>query len=236
MFGSTDHYILAKACQALTDLGYSVKQESQFATIRKNGEIVGDVAELNDSMTMSVIVVVRLGNKSFTLKTEADIEDLKKCLEPVQSDAAPDVDNAEQTITVQYRSEDTTRITVNEKGDWIDLYADETVNLSKGEHKLINLGVAMKLPAGYEGHLLPRSSTFKKWGIIQANHMGIVDNSYCGPNDWWMMSAIAMRDTVIERGDKICQFRIVKKQPKIKFVEGKMTDGDRGGFGSTGTK
>lgn len=236
MFGSTDHYILSKACQALTDLGYSVKQESQFATIRKNGEIAGDVAELNDSMTMSVIVVVRLGNTSFTLKTEADIEDLKKCLKPVQSDAAPDVDNAEQTITVQYRSEDTTRITVNEKGDWIDLYADETVNLSKGEHKLINLGVAMKLPAGYEGHLLPRSSTFKKWGIIQANHMGIVDNSYCGPNDWWMMSAIAMRDTVIERGDKICQFRIVKKQPKIKFVEGKMTDGDRGGFGSTGTK
>jgi dUTP pyrophosphatase len=105
----------------------------------------------------------------------------------------------------------------------------------KGDHKLILLGVAMKLPDGYEAHLVPRSSTFKKWGIIQANHCGIIDNSYSGPNDWWMMSAIAMRDTVINKGDKICQFRIVERQPPIIFDEGKMEGEDRGGFGSTGS-
>lgn len=140
------------------------------------------------------------------------------------------------TITVQYLNESVTRLSVNEKGDWVDLYAAETVDLKQGEHKLIHLGVAMKLPAGYEAHLVPRSSTFKKWGIIQANHVGIIDNSYSGPNDWWMMSVIAMRDTTIHAGDKICQFRIIERQPALMFEEGNMEDEDRGGFGSTGTK
>jgi dUTP pyrophosphatase len=140
-----------------------------------------------------------------------------------------------KTITVQYLDETVTRLTENKKGDWIDLYAAETVTLQKGEQKLIHLGVAMKLPDGYEAHLVPRSSTYKKWGIIQANHVGIIDNSYSGPNDWWMMSAIAMRDTVINKGDKICQFRIVERQPPLIFEEGKMEGEDRGGFGSTGS-
>jgi dUTP pyrophosphatase len=140
-----------------------------------------------------------------------------------------------KTITVQYLDETVNRLTVNKKGDWIDLYAAETVTLQKGEQKLIHLGVAMKLPDGYEAHLVPRSSTYKKWGIIQANHVGIIDNSYSGPNDWWMMSAIAMRDTVINKGDKICQFRIVERQPPLIFEEGKMEGEDRGGFGSTGS-
>lgn len=140
-----------------------------------------------------------------------------------------------KTITVQYLDETVTRLTENKKGDWIDLYAAETVTLQKGEQKLIHLGVAMKLPDGYEAHLVPRSSTYKKWGIIQANHVGIIDNSYSGPNDWWMMSAIAMRDTVINKGDKICQFRIVERQPSLIFEEGKMEGEDRGGFGSTGS-
>ena len=140
-----------------------------------------------------------------------------------------------KTITVQYLDETVNRLTVNKKGDWIDLYAAETVTLQKGEQKLIHLGVAMKLPDGYEAHLVPRSSTYKKWGIIQANHVGIIDNSYSGPNDWWMMSAIAMRDTVINKGDKICQFRIIERQPPLIFEEGKMEGEDRGGFGSTGS-
>ena len=141
-----------------------------------------------------------------------------------------------KSITVQYLNDQVNRLSVNAKGDWIDLYAAETVDMKQGEHKLIHLGVAMKLPEGYEAHLVPRSSTYKKWGIIQANHVGIIDNSYSGPNDWWMLSAIAMRDTTIHAGDKICQFRIVERQPPIKFVEGKMEGEDRGGFGSTGTK
>lgn len=141
-----------------------------------------------------------------------------------------------EKITVQYLDDTVKRLTINAKGDWIDLYAAETVEMIKGEHRLIHLGVAMKLPEGYEAHLVPRSSTYKKWGIIQANHVGIIDNSYSGPNDWWMLSAIAMRDTRIEKGDKICQFRIIQRQPEIEIVEGKMEGADRGGFGSTGTK
>lgn len=141
-----------------------------------------------------------------------------------------------KVITVQYLNDSVKRLSIEKKGDWIDMYAAETVELKQGEHKLIHLGVAMKLPEGYEAHLVPRSSTFKKWGIIQANHVGIIDNSYSGPEDWWKMSVIAMRDTVINKDDKICQFRIVERQPRIHFVEGKMTDPSRGGFGSTGSK
>lgn len=139
-------------------------------------------------------------------------------------------------ITVQYLNNSVKRLKIEKKGDWIDMYAAETVEMKQGEHKLIHLGVAMKLPEGYEAHLVPRSSTFKKWGIIQANHVGVIDNSYSGPEDWWKMSVIAMRDTIINKDDKICQFRIVERQPRIHFVEGKMTDPSRGGFGSTGSK
>lgn len=141
-----------------------------------------------------------------------------------------------EKITVQYLDDTVTRLSINAKGDWIDLYAAETVEMRAGDFRLIHLGVAMKLPEGYEAHIVPRSSTFKKWGIIQANHCGIIDNSYSGPNDWWRMTAIALRDTKIEKGDKICQFRIINRQPEIELVEGKMEGEDRGGFGSTGSK
>jgi len=141
-----------------------------------------------------------------------------------------------QKITVQYLDETITRLSAISKGDWIDLRSAFTVELKKDEHKLIHLGVAMQLPEGFEAHIVPRSSTFKKWGIIQANHVGIIDNSYSGPNDWWMMSVIATRDTVINKDERICQFRIVERQPEIVFEEGKMEGEDRGGFGSTGTK
>lgn len=140
-----------------------------------------------------------------------------------------------KNITVQYLNETVNRLKETEKGDWIDLYAAETVQMKQGEFKLVHLGVAMKLPDGFEAHLAPRSSTFKKWGIIQTNGVGVIDNSYSGPNDWWMMPAFAMRDTVINKGEKICQFRIVERQPRIVFEEGKMEGEDRGGFGSTGS-
>lgn len=141
-----------------------------------------------------------------------------------------------EKITVQYLDDTVTRLSINAKGDWIDLYAAETVEMKTGDFRLIHLGVAMKLPEGYEAHIVPRSSTFKKWGIIQANHCGIIDNSYSGPNDWWRMTTIALRDTKIEKGDKICQFRIINRQPEIELVEGTMEGEDRGGFGSTGSK
>lgn len=120
-------------------------------------------------------------------------------------------------------------------GDWIDLRAAEDTIMSSGEFKIISLGISMKLPEGYEAHVVPRSSTFKKWGIIQANGIGVIDNTYCGDDDIWKFPAIALRDTHIYKGDRICQFRIVKKQPEFTFVEvDHLGDQNRGGFGSTG--
>ena len=141
-----------------------------------------------------------------------------------------------ETIKVQYLDDSISRLEyIDGKSDWIDLRAAEDVELKEGEFRLIPLGVAMQLPEGYEAHIIPRSSTYKNFGIIQSNHMGLVDESYCGPNDWWYMPAIALRDTKICKNDRICQFRIEKHQPKLVFDEvSALTGKDRGGIGSTG--
>lgn len=124
-----------------------------------------------------------------------------------------------------------------ENGDWIDLRAAETISFKAGEHKLVPLGVGMILPEGYEAHIVPRSSTFKKYGIIQTNHVGIIDNSYSGEEDEWKFSAYATRDTIINKNDRICQFRIIERQPNIRFnIVSHLNDKSRGGFGSTGYK
>ena len=124
---------------------------------------------------------------------------------------------------------------IDGKSDWIDLQASEEVTLKQGEFALVPLGVAMELPKGYEAHIVPRSSTYKNFGVIQANHCGVVDGSYCGDNDMWRMPVIAMRDTQIHVNDRICQFRIMKNQPEILFEEVEHLEGkDRGGFGTTG--
>lgn len=126
---------------------------------------------------------------------------------------------------------------IDGKSDWIDLRASETVELKKGDFKLIPLGVAMELPKGYEAHVVPRSSTFKNYGILQVNSCGIIDGSYCGDEDMWRMPVYATRDTVIQENDRICQFRIVENQPQIQFTEVEsLGNSNRGGFGSTGVK
>ena len=148
-----------------------------------------------------------------------------------------------ETIKIKYFTDKIEKLTyIDGKSDWIDLRAAESVDLKKGEFKLragefklIPLGVAMELPKGYEAHIVPRSSTFKNFGIIQTNHQGVIDSSYCGDNDEWKMPVYAMRDTHIEVNDRICQFRIMENQPKIQFEEVKALTGvDRGGFGTTG--
>lgn len=122
-----------------------------------------------------------------------------------------------------------------DKGDWIDLRAAEDIRLKAGDFKLIPLGVAIQLPKGYEAHIVPRSSTYKNYGIIQTNSMGVIDESYCGDNDEWKMPVYATKDITIYKNDRICQFRIMKKQPQIKFeVVDRLNNVDRGGFGSTG--
>ena len=141
-----------------------------------------------------------------------------------------------ETIKIKYFTDKIDKLAyIDGKSDWIDLRAAEDIALKKGEFKLIPFGVAMQLPKGYEAHVVPRSSTFKNFGIIQTNHQGVIDSSYCGDNDQWFMPAYALRDTEIHVNDRICQFRIVENQPKIVFDEVSHLEGeDRGGHGSTG--
>lgn len=138
-------------------------------------------------------------------------------------------------IKIKYFTDKIDKIEKISIGDWIDLRSAESFSLKQGEFALIPLGVGMILPKGYEAHVVPRSSTFKNYYIIQTNSIGIIDNSYCGNNDQWMMPVYATRDTVINMNDRICQFRIVKNQPKLKFkVVDILSNKDRNGFGSTG--
>ena len=149
-------------------------------------------------------------------------------------------------IRIKYFNEDTKRLTKIPQGDWIDLYADKDMVIPQFDHALIPLGFAMELPSGYEAHVLPRSSTYKNWGLIVANNMGIIDEDYNGDNDQWLLSVICIRPnsivdkkpvTIVKRGDKIAQFRIVEKMPPVEFVEvSELGNDDRGGYGTTGTK
>lgn len=139
-------------------------------------------------------------------------------------------------IKIKYFSSEIEKLCyIDGKSDWIDLRSAADVELKAGEFQLIPLGVGMKLPEGYEAHVVPRSSTFKNFGIIQTNHMGVIDNTYCGDNDQWYMPVYAVRDTKISVNDRICQFRIMENQPRITFTQtDRLEENDRGGFGSTG--
>ncbi|WP_050614976.1 dUTP diphosphatase [Bacillus testis] len=140
-------------------------------------------------------------------------------------------------IKVKYFNQNIEKINKIAIGDWIDLRAAETVTMKQFDFQLIPLGVGMKLPEGYEANVVPRSSTFKNFGILQTNSFGVVDESYCGNDDQWFFAALAMRDTVIEEGDRICQFRINKKMESVEILEvSELEEQSRGGFGSTGKK
>ena len=140
-----------------------------------------------------------------------------------------------ETIKIKYFDQEIEKIKKINKGDWIDLRSAETVALKKGEYALIRLGVGMILPDGYEAYIVPRSSTPSKFGIMCANSVGIIDNSYFGDADEWMFPVVALYDTVIMKNDRICQFRIVKNQPEIVFNEvDHLGEISRGGIGSTG--
>lgn len=138
-------------------------------------------------------------------------------------------------IKVKYFTNQIDKLTKITQGDWIDLRAAETIKLKAGDFKLVPLGVAMELPANYEAHIVPRSSTFKNYGVIQTNNVGIIDNSYCGDNDQWFMPVYATRDIIINQNDRICQFRLFKNQDKLEFLTvDQLGNADRGGHGSTG--
>ena len=142
-----------------------------------------------------------------------------------------------KVIEIKYFDDEIEKIKKIDKGDWIDLRAAEEVELKAGEFKLISLGIGMKLPDGYEAHIAPRSSTFKTWGVLQTNSVAVIDNSYCGENDIWKYPVYATKDVTIHKNDRICQFRIVKKQPSIEFIEVEhLEENSRGGVGSTGKR
>ena len=138
-------------------------------------------------------------------------------------------------LSIKYFDKSIEKLKKTEKGDWVDLRSAIDISLKKGDFALIPLGVGMVLPDGYEAHIVPRSSTFKNWKIIQTNSVGIIDNSYSGENDQWMMPVYAVEDTEIKKNDRICQFRILKKMPALEIQEVEhLNDVSRGGFGSTG--
>ena len=140
-----------------------------------------------------------------------------------------------KVITIKYHVEGLEPIKQAHDSEWCDLRSAETVELKKGDFKLIDLGVSIALPEGFEAILAPRSSTFKNWGIIQTNGIGVVDYLYRGNEDRWRMPVYATRDTIINKNDRICQFRIQKCQPTLYFSEtDNMEDESRGGLGSTG--
>lgn len=137
-------------------------------------------------------------------------------------------------IKIKYLDE-ACRIEKIAKGDWIDLRSRIDLHMEPCDFHIIPLGVCMELPNGYEGHLCPRSSTFKRWGLLQANSMGIFDNSFCGDGDEWGFPCYATRPVDIKKGDRLCQFRIIENQPPIIFEEVEtLGNPDRGGWGSTG--
>ena len=142
-----------------------------------------------------------------------------------------------ETIKIKYFTDKIDKLCyIAGNSDWIDLRVAEDVVMTKGEFRLIRLGVAMELPQGYEAHVVPRSSTYKNFGLIQTNHMGVIDESYKGDADEWKWPALAMRDTEVHVGDRLCQFRIMTHQPQINFLEvDSLENEDRGGFGTSGT-
>ena len=139
-------------------------------------------------------------------------------------------------LKVKYHYDNLTRIEKFDQGDWMDLRNAEEVVMKKGDFMYIPLGISVEMPVGYEAHIVPRSSTYKRYGIIQANHMGVVDNDYNGDEDRWYMPAIAMRDTTIPVDNRICQFRLIRNQEPLELVEVEtLGNYERGGLGSTGT-
>ena len=142
------------------------------------------------------------------------------------------------TLKIKYHTDAIEKLAyIDGKSDWIDLRAARRYELKKGDWQLIDLGVSIALPEGYEAHVVPRSSTYRTWGLLQTNSCGVIDNTYSGDGDVWMVPMLATRDTVVEVGDRICQFRIMKNQPQIVFDEVEHLDGaDRGGFGTTGKR
>jgi len=199
-------------------------------------EVEDYVNKLSDESKSTIIHNIAMMNRVSIRLVFEDVEDIPESYcgnyTPVNV-----LIRSTPTIKVRYHKENCPELIEMEKnpiGDFIDLRAAENVELSRGEFKLISLGISVQLPKGYHAEVVPRSSTYKNFGIIMSNSIGIIDESYCGDNDIWMMPVIAMRDTKININDRICQFRIVRNRDINIEVVDKLDNEDRGGIGSTG--
>lgn len=206
----------------------SNRKDLTVSVVRRNGEFYSPFynPEFERQGNFTYTVVVKTYNKYMgELLKQGIVERTEKI-----------VKDKRLPIKVKYLNANISPLEfVGGKSDWIDLRVAETVELKKGDFRIIPLGVAMQLPRGYEAIVVPRSSTFKTWGVIQTNGIGVIDETYCGDEDEWKFPAYATRDTVIEENSRICQFRIQRHQPQLNFVEADhLSSKSRGGFGSTG--
>jgi dUTP pyrophosphatase len=223
---------------------YKISEFVWIKALKKKGKVVSlDIPNLQASISYFVgkdELETRV--MSFMDIDKLKVDEVKSALKKAPSELVVNVranllPQKPLTILVKYFDKTITPIEKIDIGDWIDLRSAADIEIKKGERVLIPLGVAMSLPYGYEAHMLPRSSTAKNFGIIMANSQGIVDESYRGNEDQWFFNAIAIRDTVIPKNERICQFRIEKKMPKINIVTvDELKAPNRGGHGSTGTK
>lgn len=138
-------------------------------------------------------------------------------------------------LHINYFNEDQPKLVQHEKGDWIDIPSPNAYSYKAGDTVFVKFGFSIKLPNNHEAHIVPRSSTFKNYGLLLTNSTGIIDNSYCGDNDEWCAMFYATRDGEIKIGERLVQFRLFRNQPKLEILEVDSTgDSDRGGYGSTG--
>lgn len=201
-------------------------KKGKIVTVLPSGDYKVEVIIKQDKVTRARTTVLEEWKESVTVKYRKKGEYKGK----IESKG-----NKPLQIKVKYFDDEIDKLEKISKGDWIDLRASKTVELKQFEFTIIPLGVGMKLPEGYEAHVVPRSSTYKKWGVIQANSKGLIDNSYSGNDDQWGLPVVALRDTVINKNDRICQFRIIESMPKVEIKTVEFLDEvNRGGFGSTG--
>lgn len=205
---------------------------------KRNFFKIGEEAWLKAEKKEVIIEALDIANLNATISVKSENSTEMKLVKFWEIDKLHKAKNHQSKtleIKVKYFG-DVEKLVKTSKGDWIDLRSVEDVEMKQFDFKLIKLNVAMQLPHGYEAHVLPRSSTYKNFGIILANSQGVIDNSYSGDGDQWMFPAIALRDTTIKAGDRICQFRIMKSMPPVKITEATtLGNPDRGGIGSTGT-
>ncbi len=227
----------------LLDDGGVDRKTIKISTGTKSEQLCERLAERINSLLGTHCVLYKHPTKHYANYIRFKSEDFDTILDIVLKYVSAEIDIVHEKfdiecesvlVKVKYHNKKET-IALMPNSDWIDLRAAETVEMKQGEYKLISLGVSMQLPENFEAHIAPRSSTFKHWGILLVNGIGIIDNSFCGDTDIWSFPALAMRDTKILEGERICQFRIIRKQPFIRFQEvERLENANRGGIGSTG--